>query len=69
MKAQRPEPKHKPPASGHKEPTRNRSMTKVVCLLDDDTFAEVRGRAIRQKTSFAEQLRQLVEWGLMADEA
>jgi hypothetical protein len=38
----------------------------VVVRLDDDTFAEVRSRAQRECTSFGEQVRLLVEWGLEA---
>lgn len=40
---------------------------KIVCAFDDEMFAEVRKRAVRAKTSVAEQVRLLVEWGLEAD--
>lgn len=46
--------------------TGRRCMRKVVCLFDDETFEQVRQRAIAKETSFAEQIRQLVEWGLEA---
>ena len=36
--------------------------------FDEDVFAEIRGRAVTQHTSFAEQVRLLVEWGLEEDE-
>ena len=42
-------------------------MRKVVCTLDPDTFAEIRKRAVAEKTSFAEQVRMLIEWGLLAE--
>lgn len=35
--------------------------------LDEDTVDEIRRRAERDSTSFAEQIRMLVEWGLEAD--
>jgi hypothetical protein len=41
-------------------------MRKVVCLFDDETFDAIRSRAIAKETSFAEQIRLLVEWGLEA---
>jgi hypothetical protein len=34
--------------------------------LDQDTFAIVKARAVRERTSLAEQVRLLVEWGLEA---
>jgi hypothetical protein len=39
----------------------------IVVSFDPETFAEIRGRAIQQQTSFAEQIRLLVEWGLEAE--
>jgi hypothetical protein len=42
-------------------------LKRVVCAFDDETFDQVRARAVRDQTSFAEQVRQLVEWGLEAD--
>jgi hypothetical protein len=42
-------------------------MVSVVIRLDEDTHEEIRARAKKEGTSFAEQVRLLVEWGLMAD--
>ena len=39
---------------------------KTVCLFDEDTHAQIRQRAVTEGTSFAAQVRQLVDWGLMA---
>ena len=41
-------------------------LKRVVCAFDEETFDQVRARAIAQNTSFAEQVRQLVDWGLEA---
>jgi hypothetical protein len=46
--------------------TRARDRPQVVVRLDDEMFEEVRQRAEREKTSFGEQVRILVEWGLEA---
>lgn len=46
----------------------HRNRTRIVCDFDPDAFEEVRTRAEREGTSIAEQVRLLVEWGLMADE-
>lgn len=37
---------------------------RVAVTFDDETFNEVRSRALKAGTSFAEQARQLVEFGL-----
>lgn len=34
-------------------------------IFDEDTFNEIRKMAIKKRTSFGEQVRLLVEWGLM----
>lgn len=39
---------------------------KVACGFDPETFKQIRLRAIKEKTSVAEQIRKLVEWGLEA---
>lgn len=39
----------------------------VVVHLPDDTFNEVRERAIAEGTSWGEQARTLIEWGLETD--
>lgn len=36
----------------------------TVCRFEDDLFEEIRQRAIRENTSFNEQVRILCEWGL-----
>jgi hypothetical protein len=38
------------------------------CGFDPETFEAIRTRAVREQTSFAEQVRTLVEWGLEAEE-
>ena len=43
------------------------SGLRVVITFDPETFEQVRNRADRLETSFAEQIRTLVEWGLEAD--
>lgn len=43
------------------------STKRVVCIFDDDMVSRVRERALREKTSFAYQVRLLVEWGLEAE--
>jgi hypothetical protein len=42
------------------------SMRRVVCGFDQETFQVIRDRAVKENTSFAEQVRLLVEWGLEA---
>lgn len=39
-------------------------MPRCVVAFDEDTFAEIRALAIKNKTSFAQTVRELVEWGL-----
>lgn len=46
-----------------------RVQRRIVLGLDDDTFSIIRRRAVRERTSFAEQARLLIEWGLEADNA
>lgn len=38
---------------------------KLVCALDPETFDQVRALAVKKGTSVAEQVRILIEWGLM----
>lgn len=45
------------------------SGLRIVITFDPDTFGQIRDRAERLDTSFGEQVRTLVEWGLEADEA
>lgn len=48
-------------ARGH---ARGELQRKCVVLLDDETFNEVRARAIAAKTSWAAEVRSLIEVGL-----
>lgn len=56
------------PAVGVINPKRP-NQTQTVCSFDHDTFATVRALALKNGTSFAEQVRLLVEWGLEAIDA
>lgn len=59
-------------AAGTNEPARGcrrrdaKNVLQAVVRFDPDTFEQIRQRAIAEKTSFAEQVRRLVEWGLEA---
>lgn len=39
-------------------------LRRIIVSFPEETFAEIRERAERERTSFAEQVRTLVEWGL-----
>ena len=52
------------PSSPRRRRRREVDYPQVVVRLDDETFHEVRDRAVTLGTSFAEQVRLLVEWGL-----
>jgi hypothetical protein len=39
-------------------------LKRIVVAFDDETFEQVRKRAARSKTSFAAEVRLLVEFGL-----
>lgn len=41
-------------------------LMKLVCNFDIETWQIIRDRAVKEKTSVAEQVRKLVEWGLEA---
>ncbi|MBO6858346.1 hypothetical protein [Roseibium sp.] len=58
----------RPVAKGCIDPKRP-GQRKVVLVLDDETFEQIRDMAIKDGTSFAEQIRLLVEWGLEAERA
>ena len=58
----------KEPGLGSKKGRTDSCMTRIVVSFDDDTFAEIRHRAIWQGRSFGQMVRELVEWGLEADE-
>lgn len=51
----------KNPGKGHRKGTR----VKVVCTFDDETFDQIRALAVKEKTGLTEQIRTLVEFGLM----
>lgn len=44
---------------------RQPGRVQIVVAFDPETFGEIRERAISCNTSFAEQVRLLVEWGLL----
>lgn len=46
-----------------------KGLMKVTIRLDEETFEELRKRALKNCTTFAEQVRLFVEWGLEVDEA
>jgi hypothetical protein len=48
-------------------PAHYAGLRRIVVAFDEETFGEVRTRAVDGKTSFAEQVRLLVEWGLMQE--
>lgn len=39
-------------------------LRRIVVAFPTETFDEIRERAVREQTSFAEQVRMLTEWGL-----
>lgn len=47
---------------------KERHERRIVVSFDDETFAAVRARAVSNNSSFAEQVRTLVDWGLEAEE-
>lgn len=46
---------------------RDGNHVKLVCAIDPDTFDQIRNRAVAAKTSVAQQIRELIEWGLEAE--
>lgn len=42
-------------------------LVRIVIAFPTETFEEVRQRAVKKRTSFAEQVRTLVEWGLLSE--
>lgn len=58
----------KEPGKGSKRPG-DTETTQIVVRMDDETFQQVRARAIAEQTSIAHQLRLLIEWGLEAEAA
>ncbi len=45
------------------------SYTQMNLKLEHETFEQIRQKALRDNTSFAEAARTLLEWGLEAEEA
>ena len=43
------------------------ALRKIVIAVEHETFETLRNRAIRDNTSFAEQVRILIEWGLESE--
>lgn len=43
---------------------RKGAMVRVVVSFDEETFDQIRSRALAEHSSFAEQVRVLVEFGL-----
>lgn len=43
---------------------RNETERRIVIGFDDETFAEIKQRAVKSRTSFAAEVRLLVETGL-----
>lgn len=41
---------------------------RIIIEFDNEMFDEIRQRAIKHHTTFAEQVRTLVQWGLDEDE-
>lgn len=41
-----------------------RHQRRIIVGFDDETFEQIRARAKAEQTSFGEQVRLLVEWGL-----
>ena len=52
---------HTGPAAGVDLPN---GRKQVVVKMDGDQFDFIRKRAIRENTSVAEQIRNLIEWGI-----
>ena len=62
LKCYRGTPAKGSPATG----VRHKRKRRAVVIFDEDQFAEIRQRAVQEKTSFSEQVRVLCEWGLEA---
>lgn len=61
-----PHTRKRPIARGCRDP-RFPGYLGIVVRLDEETFQQVRDLAERRGTSFGEQVRTLIEWGLEAD--
>lgn len=51
------------PSRGHADP-RQPDRRRTDVYFDHDTYDIIRQRAVANRTSFAEEVRTLVEWGL-----
>lgn len=51
------------------EGVRKGDQIQHVARFDDEMFARIRAKAVRDRTSLSEAIRTLVEWGLEAEEA
>jgi len=53
------------PAVGcHHPRDKQKERPQIVIRFDRDTFDQVRALAVKEGTSFSEQVRRLIEWGL-----
>jgi hypothetical protein len=43
-------------------------MRRIIVAFPEETFALIQQRAAKEQSSFAEQVRTLVEWGLDSEE-
>jgi len=55
------------PAVGRRRPGRAGVETGII--FDDEMFEAIRARALREGTTFSEQVRTLCQWGLEDAEA
>jgi hypothetical protein len=58
-----PESHRRAPTVGHERRGGNKQ---IAIRFDPETFAQIEALAVRDRVSFAEKVRQLVEWGLEA---
>lgn len=56
----------KPVAQGMRVNTKNGAGRRVAVVFDEAQFAEIRARAVKEKTSLSKQVALLCEWGLEA---
>ena len=58
----------KSPVKGYQD-FRHHGRRSVTIRLDDETFDQINKLALEERTSFGEQVRLLIEWGLMESNA
>lgn len=56
--------RYKRPAEGSLAGGRSRGMPRVTVAFEKDTLEEIAKRAQKDKVSFAEMVRTLIEWAL-----